>query len=88
MAITDAYLSKKIIISSKVGCINEIFKNNINVFPVDRENNSNFFKTLTKINQNNIRFKKDKKFNLIKKLLSNETTIKSYINFFNRILKK
>jgi glycosyltransferase involved in cell wall biosynthesis len=88
MAITDAYLSKKIIISSKVGCVNEIFKNNINVFPVDRENNSNFFKILTKINQNNIRFKKDKKFNLIKKLLSNETTIKSYINFFNSILKK
>ena len=88
MAITDAYLSKKIVVSSKVGCINEIFQKNANVFSFDRRNNDNFFKKLIEINRNNTKFKVDKKFNLIKKLLHNEFVINNYINFFKLILKK
>jgi glycosyltransferase involved in cell wall biosynthesis len=88
MAITDAYLSKKIVISSKVGCINEIFKKNMNVFSFDRRNNNNFFKKLIEINHNNTKFKVDKKFNQIKKLLDNESVIDNYIIFFKSILKK
>lgn len=88
MAITDAYLSKKIVVSSKVGCINEIFQKNANVFSFDRRNNDNFFKKLIEINRNNTKFKVDKKFNLIKKLLHNESVINNYINFFKLILKK
>jgi hypothetical protein len=85
MAITDAYLSKKIVVSSKVGCINEIFKKNVNVFSFDRRNNNNFFKKLIEINRKNTRFKVDKKFYLIKKLLNNEFVIDNYINFFKSI---
>lgn len=88
MAITDAYLSKKIVVSSKVGCVNEIFQKNANVFSFDRRNNDNFFKKLIEINRNNTKFKVDKKFNLIKKLLHNESVINNYINFFKLILKK
>jgi glycosyltransferase involved in cell wall biosynthesis len=88
MAITDAYLSKKIIVSSKVGCINEIFKKNINVFSQNRLDNNNFFKKLIKINYNNIQFRVDKQFNLLKKLLHNESVINDYIHFFESILKK
>jgi glycosyltransferase involved in cell wall biosynthesis len=85
MAITDAYLSKKIVVSSKVGCINEIFKKNVNVFSFDRRNNNNFFKKLIQINRKNTQFKVDKKFYLIKKLLNNEFVIDNYINFFKSI---
>ena len=67
MAITDAYLSKKIIVSSKVGCINEIFDGNKNVFPVNRKNNNEVFKKLIQINKKNIKFKVDRKYKLIKK---------------------
>ena len=88
MAITDAYLSKKIIVSSKVGCINEIFKKNINVFSQNRLDNNNFFKKLISINSNNIQFRVDKKFNLLKKLLDNKSVINNYIYFFRSILKK
>ena len=88
MAITDAYLSKKIIVSSEVGCINEIFKKNINVFSQNRLDNNNFFKKLIRINHNNTQFRVDKKFNLLKKLLDNKSVINNYIYFFRSILKK
>jgi hypothetical protein len=88
MAITDAYLSKKIIVSSKVGCINEIFNGNKNVFPVNRKNNNEVFKKLIQINKKNIKFKVDRKYKLIKKKLVPEFVINDYVNFFKSILKK
>jgi glycosyltransferase involved in cell wall biosynthesis len=87
ISITDAYLSKKIIISSKVGCINEIFQNNKNVFSIDRNNNNECYQKLIKIHNSNVKFRIDKKFYLIKKKLFNKLVINNYINFFKSTLK-
>ena len=87
ISITDAYLSKKIIISSKVGCINEIFQNNKNVFSIDRNNNDECYKKLIEIHHSNVKFRIDKKFYLIKKKLFNKLAINNYINFFKSTLK-
>lgn len=87
ISLLDCYLNKKIIFTTKVGCVNEILLNNCNVITCDKKNDNKLSQKLKKLILEKREFTADNRYFEILEMLSEKKLNQEYLNLFENIKK-
>lgn len=85
ISLLDSYLNKKIIFTTKVGCVNEILLNNNNVITCDKINDERTSQKLKKLILEKKLFDIDNRYFEILNILSHKKLNQDYLNLMKKI---
>jgi hypothetical protein len=85
ISLLDSYLNKKIIFTTKVGCVNEILLNNNNVITCDKTNDERTSQKLKKLILEKKIFDIDNRYFEILNILSDKKLNQDYLNLVKKI---